>query len=681
MVVKIVEDIINSGAVGNAESSELKKIKLFNIFCLMWGSVTLFFILKYLCNLPLNPIFYLHLSFFCLVFTAFICHKKHQYTLAYIIFIIGLFLNSIVFGQFMFKNKLMEFYMVLPYLASLILVDNKWINRIVFVTSYLGFILPNIFLNDSVIDFKEPHLSIFFFIITGTVYYFKTLNQKNEKALLESKKELEDLNRFQAQFFTNISHEIRTPLTLISGYTEQIENLPKSYSVNTLNIKKQTQVIKAIVDDVLDLSKMETGHLKLHAKHHSLNALLKRLYETHQISFENKGVNLVFSPLEQDVSVFIDVFFIERALSNLLNNALKFTDVSKTVIMTVSVVNNDAIIQIIDQGIGIAANDQPLIFNRFYQANNCINKSGGSGVGLAFTKEIIELSGGHISVESKLDFGSTFTVKFPCVAIADSIIETSSKQDKVNNAFYTEMTSRTLTKTILVVEDHLEMQKFICDTLLDFNCCVANNGVEALEKIKSQHFDLVITDYMMPKMDGYTLIKNLKEKHLLLPVIMLTARTEQQTKVNVLQYGVNDYITKPFDINELRVRVNNTLKNQENRMRFIEEKCIVPSKKESEQILKIKAFVQNNLSVDFKTEDITEGLHISKSTLQRVIKSETGLTVNQLIKEIKLTNARTLIENNVVKSIKEVAYSVGFSNASYFSNQYYERFGCKPFKD
>ncbi len=681
MVVKIVEDIINSGAVDNAESPELKKIKLFNIFCLIWGSITLFFIFKYLTNLPIRPIFYLHLSFFCLVITAFICHKKRKYTLAYTIFITGLFLNSIVFSQIMFKNKLMEFYMVLPYSAVLILVDNKWINRGVFIASYLGFVLPNMFLNNSDIDFTEPHLSIFFFVVTGTVYYFKTLNQKNEKALLESKKEVEEINKFQAQFFTNISHEIRTPLTLISGYNEQIENQPKSYSVNTLNIKKQTQVIKAIVDDVLDLSKMETGHLKLHAKHHSLNALLKRLYETHQISFENKGIYLVFTPLERDVSVFIDVFFIERALSNLLNNALKFTDASKTVIITVSVVSHSAIIQIIDQGIGIATNDQLLIFNRFYQVNNSINKSGGSGIGLAFTKEIIELSGGHISVESKLDFGSTFTVKFPCTAIADSILETSSKRDKVNNIFHTDKTFGTDTKTILVVEDHLEMQKFICDTLLGFNCWVANNGIEALEKIKSQHFDLIITDYMMPKMDGYTLIKNLKEKHPLLPVIMLTARTEQQTKVNVLQYGVNDYITKPFDINELSVRVNNILKNQENRMRFIEEKRIVLSKKESEQILKIKAFVQHNLSVDFKTEDITEGLHISKSSLQRIIKSETGLTINQLIKEIKLTNARTLIENNEVQSIKEVAYNVGFSNASYFSNQYYERFGCKPFKN
>lgn len=678
--MSIFKEIIHSGIGDTSDNTAIKKMKMFNIFCLMWVGVKVFYFFSHITDDPYPLIFYVHIVFISLISTAFFLHRMQYRKSAYLLFITGLFLNSILFGQLFFINKMMEYFMLLPCLVSLILIDDKRLNRIIFALALLGFVLPNLITQNSPMNYSSPHLIMFFFIIYGIVLYFKNLNSKNELALVRKKQELEELISFQSQFFVNISHEIRTPITLIKGLNEQNASQQELQKIhrNCNKIAVQVQHIEQIVDDVLDLAKMDSQNLVFKFSAVNIQQLLARIYETFISSYQQKGVDFTLQLTPNQVHIEVDSLYFERALNNIISNALKYTPKGNSVYLFLSENHDETVtIAVKDTGIGLNPKDQAQIFNRFYQAKNDINLSGGSGIGLAFSKEIIEKHGSTIQLTSQEHVGSTFSITMK-KAFGSTIgqQEVSTRSESISVEAPLAISS---TKNVLIVEDHLEMQAYI-RSILPCKSVLANNGQQALEYLEKHPVDLVISDYMMPVMNGHELAIQLKKLHPQIPLIVLTARADRETKLELLKLGVAEYINKPFESTELQIRVQNLLHRTQEKFEFQKTQKIQPTSANALKIQKMKAYVHDNLDVHFTAEAITDEFLISKSSLYRLLKSETGLSPANFIKECKLEKAKLLSDHRAFNTIKELSFAVGYSKPEYFSQQYFERFGIKPLK-
>lgn len=533
---------------------------------------------------------------------------------------------------------------------------------------------------------------LLFLLVFMIVNYFKTLNQKNEKSLEQKSKELKSLNKFQSQFFINISHEIRTPLTLIRGNNEMLgEHQVTAYNPEIekyhSTIAEQTAKIKTIVDDVLDMAKMQTDEFRLQFKTIELDEFLKRIYFSFHTAFQQKGITYQYKNGPKNSWLNADPVYLERALNNIILNALKYTGKGGIIDIWYEKWQSDSIAIVVkDSGIGIAKEHIPKIFDRFYQADNGINKTGGSGIGLAFSKEVIAMHYGKIEVDSNLGEGTVFKIKLP---LAPQPLETSLSKpigdiEPIEKEIATAPLFTLLSKpSVLIVDDHTEMRNYIEGILVGYECIQATDGMDALDLLASHNIDFVITDYMMPNLDGYGLIKEMKQRELNIPILMLTARGDMNDKLEVLRLGIDDYLTKPFSKNELLIRIQNSLANNTAKGSYRQERQIDNIGPDDEQFLgSIKKYVLESCSdAAFGLEDLVEEFAISKSTLYRKIKSLSGLNPNQFINEIKLQQARSLVELKQCDSLKQLSFAVGFTKPSYFSGLYEKRFGSKPFKD
>lgn len=532
---------------------------------------------------------------------------------------------------------------------------------------------------------------LLFLLVFMIVNYFKTLNQKNEKSLEQKSKELKSLNKFQSQFFINISHEIRTPLTLIRGNNEMLgEHQVTAYNPEIekyhSTIAEQTAKIKTIVDDVLDMAKMQTDEFRLQFKTIELDEFLKRIYFSFHTAFQQKGITYQYKNGPKNSWLNADPVYLERALNNIILNALKYTGKGGIIDIWYEKWQSDSIAIVVkDSGIGIAKEHIPKIFDRFYQADNGINKTGGSGIGLAFSKEVIAMHYGKIEVDSNLGEGTVFKIKLPLAQpLETSLSKPIGDIEPIEKEIATAPLFTLLSKpSVLIVDDHTEMRNYIEGILVGYECIQATDGMDALDLLASHNIDFVITDYMMPNLDGYGLIKEMKQRELNIPILMLTARGDMNDKLEVLRLGIDDYLTKPFSKNELLIRIQNSLANNTAKGSYRQERQIDNIGPDDEQFLgSIKKYVLESCSdAAFGLEDLVEEFAISKSTLYRKIKSLSGLNPNQFINEIKLQQARSLVELKQCDSLKQLSFAVGFTKPSYFSGLYEKRFGSKPFKD
>lgn len=528
-------------------------------------------------------------------------------------------------------------------------------------------------------------IASYILIFCSIMYAFFQYESKKRKLrnqlLLEKKEALrfKELDKFKSDFFTNISHEIRTPLTLINGLVSDLDlsnnNTSSSLKDIQLKIKKQSNIITGMVDNVLDLAKMQSSDFKLQLRSTNISELIQKQYLNFEPLFKQKNILFTISDHIKDDTAQIDIVYFERAINNIIINALKYTSEGE-VSITASTINKYIQLIISDTGIGIPKNDIKNVFNRFYQVNNDINRSGGSGVGLAFSKEIIELHNGELLLESNLHKGSTFIIKIP---INKKIY--SSVDDKVCNTISLEKREVKIKPigAFLIVDDNDDMRQYLISILKDYNCIEATNGIEALEILKTKNIDFIITDYMMPNLNGYEFVVKLKEDNTRIPVIMLTARTDTNTKLSILKLGVDDYITKPFDKEELLTRIYNCVRNYSSRNRYNEEYNIQIKETDDTFFEELKEYIyKNSNNPSLNQNEIAEMFNISKSSFYRKIKSHTGLTPNNFIKEIRLQKARDIIEENPDILVKQVALEVGFKHSAYFSKIYVERFGKKP---
>ncbi|MEQ9298014.1 MAG: response regulator [Cyclobacteriaceae bacterium] len=519
----------------------------------------------------------------------------------------------------------------------------------------------------------------------------------SRQVVQEQANRLEELNHLKSQFFANISHELRTPLTLIRGQLEWLKQSKVSLESEERikNALRSSNQLGNMIEDLLDLSKVELGKQQIHLVPSETNAMLSRIVGSFQSFAESRQLSLVFKDQTQTpVFANIDIRQFEKVINNLLYNSFKFTSRGGSVEVKLSQIKDDVQIEVADDGRGIDAKELPNVFDRFYQSGSSDGGDPGSGLGLAIAKEIVGLHSGTIKVKSALGKGTTFSIQLPRTAppatqSSDKASVNLSIEDLISQKW---VKGKLHKPKVLIAEDNDEMLTYLKEVLSGyFEIKTVNNGTEALEALSVQVPDLILSDVMMPKMDGFELLEALKSNvsYQQIPVILLTARSAQEDRMQGLRLGVDDYITKPFDREELLIRMINVSANLEQRLSLAND----PNKPETSSnvqetslsleddklIRKAENFVESKIdNSKLKVADIAYHLGVSERQLYRKLNTLTGLTPAQFLNEVRLQYARKLLINKKYQKVEPLATAVGFSSGAYFSKLYYERFGKRP---
>lgn len=541
----------------------------------------------------------------------------------------------------------------------------------------------------------------------------ETIVEERTSEILKQAEELKTLDKMKSQFFANISHELRTPVTLILGplnvlRSERLSSMKEKQLFHILDlIDRNAQKLLSLIEEILELSKLSAGKIKLKPEPTDLKAFIKRI----KISFDgmaqanNIKYRMEFEP-SKVLSLMVDQDKLERIIGNFLLNAFKFTRPECEILLEVKETDDFIQISVKDDGIGIDQNDLPHIFERFYQSSTSERSAyGGTGIGLAICLEMTRLMNGTIWAESELGKGSQFFVKIPKIISNEEQDIESLKNKKNSAAPIPKSTASPKRKTILLVEDNEDLRLFIRSLLeSQYNIITAKNGVEGIKILKEANApDLIISDVMMPLMDGFQMLEQIKENDVWrsLPIMMLTARAEEEDKLFALTLGADDYLLKPFSNQELVVRVENLIKNYENRQLWKQEvftavktfkgaaeKEMVEEEEGEEvtiskqDLLWMKQLEENVkkgfVSDQFDILTLADQMFLSRRQFERKIKKITGLTPAKLVMEIRLQKARELLENESFNTISEVSYAVGIQTPNYFTKLYTKRFGKKP---
>ena len=501
--------------------------------------------------------------------------------------------------------------------------------------------------------------------------------------------DLVEINQTKDNLFNNVSHELRTPLTMIIGPLEEvrksIRNVVIKQEVNmALNNSKR---LLNLVNEILDLSKIDAKKLTVEPGTVHLHSFLRRVYESFaSLALTRKIILTDNFDDEQLKQLYIktDPRKLETIMNNLISNAIKFSSSSGTVELNLNIDalnTNQLILSVRDEGVGISASDQKKIFDRFYQAPQQ-NHSAGTGIGLALTKELCELLGGHIDIQSEINKGSTFKFSIPIEKTAAPEFEFSGNDTNPADQTFESELSSVLTfgskPNILIVEDDVLMSQYL-ESLLkqDYNITKAYNGKEAIEILHKHSFDLISSDVMMPEMDGFTFREQINRDPRIgdTPFIMLTARNLEEDKIRGFQLGIDDYLTKPFSPKELRARIFNLIKNKKSREE-LESEDISPDV----QIVENTAeFIRSHIHDErLKISDLAENVNYSSKQLSRILKRTVGMSPVEFMLEVRLQHAYELLQSRSFGTINETRIACGISSPSYFSTKFSERFGIYP---
>jgi signal transduction histidine kinase/DNA-binding response OmpR family regulator/ligand-binding sensor domain-containing protein len=514
---------------------------------------------------------------------------------------------------------------------------------------------------------------------------------RNKETIEQQVKELQKADEVKTRFFTNITHELRTPLSLIKG---PLSSIVKSGKLDEKNLsflqiaQKHAQVLQKLVTSLLDLSKLESGTMKIDESTFSLFERTRLIVSNFESYIQQAGIEFIFDyNAERSMFIKLDKEKLEIILNNLISNAAKFTPKGGTITVSVHDNKNEIIIKVRDTGVGIQPDELPHVFDRFYQASNTDEiQTGGTGIGLALSSELAKLMKGNISVESTPGKGSCFTLKIPRNEVLAGFTPVAEKDSGQKKTY-------TLHKTgarILIVEDNTSLSEYLTTIMSEYyqvEC--ASDGkmaVEFLEQLDEKDLpDLIVSDVMMPGMDGYQLLEYLKSHEVFwrIPVIMLTARVALQDKLKALRIGVDDYITKPFEEEELLVRISNLLKYASNRQNEINEsegvEEHITTLPDQNWLADFEKYIGENFSDEnFSINKTSHHFAMSESTLLKRVKLLTGLSPVEYLREYRLNKGKELLERGEKQTIAEVAFAVGFSNAKAFSQSFKVRFGKLP---
>ena len=520
-------------------------------------------------------------------------------------------------------------------------------------------------------------------IIVASTYILFTIFRLKQKVRME-----EHLSDLKLKFFTDISHEIRTPLTLISG---TVKELLRNWSGD-----KETQESLAVVDNnsnrllrlvnqILDIRKMENGRMHLSLRQTDLGQCVQATAHNFNNIAREQHIQLKVEIPEKPLWIWADSDAIDKMVFNLLSNAMRFTPSGKQVSVIVKQHDNHACIVVADEGAGIPANRINSIFKLFESTEEQgAMKQRGTGIGLTLVKELVERHQGDIAVDSVVGRGSTFTITLPIDAGLSCAMDTTAHSVE-------EETAARHNTTILIVEDNKEMRAFIRKVLHhDYNIQEAANGQEGINKALALAPDIIISDLMMPVMDGMEMSKQLRTNEATshIPIIMLSAKTDDESKIAGMETGIDDYMEKPFSADLLRARLKNIMARQENMQRYFREKYLGKAQNEPTEIKsgadsmrfmsRLNAILEQNISNgDLSVDDVASQLNMSRSVYFKKLKALTGLSPNEFLKSMRMKRAADLIDTNQ-HSIMEISMMVGINDPHYFSKCFKQYFHMTP---
>lgn len=537
-------------------------------------------------------------------------------------------------------------------------------------------------------------------------YEMKRLKLKSQlKVEIVETDTLRKLDQMKSQFFANISHEFRTPLTLVLGQVESVMTSDIDIKVKAkLQIaNKNARRLLKLINQLLDLSKLEAGSMELQTGKYNIVSFLKSLFYSFESLADSRNIRLHFESEHPKLAVLFDPDKLEIIFYNLLSNAFKFVGDKGEIKVVVSKANDEQIIvKVMDNGIGIPQDKLPHIFDRFYQVDSSATREHeGSGIGLALTKELVELHKGTITVNSTEGKGTTFSIALPIAPPGspnEIENETNVMPEFINGDIETALSpipfnesgaeaGETTKPILLVVEDNTDVRAYIREQLeTAYHVIEAENGEIGIRQANTAIPDLIISDVMMPLMDGYTFCKHIRSNELTshIPIIMLTAKAGLDDKIEGLEIGVDAYITKPFNAKELRASVRNLLSQREQlRERFSKASKIKPS--EVTAVSMDQAFLEKTIKMieyyfdkpEFSNEVLAETMNMSISQLNRKLNALVGQPAGQLIRSMRLQRAADLLEQKA-GTIAEICYQMGFSDQAYFSRAFKKQFGCSP---
>ncbi|MFD0991118.1 two-component regulator propeller domain-containing protein [Mariniflexile jejuense] len=560
-------------------------------------------------------------------------------------------------------------------------------------------------------------LAVLFWL--GMHYYTKMIKEEKEH----------ELDQMKLKFFINISHELRTPLTLILNPVEKIIasfNNPEVVKSSAYTLQRSARRLYYLVNQLLDFRKMDLGKVPLKLVHGDLIKFTEDVFKLFEGLAKSKGIKFKFKTTLEELPINFDPDKIEKIITNLISNAIKYTNEGGSVKLSISnpnenkrdlfskILNKNKFdefiqIEIKDTGIGFKHDQLKDVFGRFVNAGNTKT---GMGIGLNITQGLVKIHGGEIFVESKYKEGTVFTVLLP-TNLTNENSEFIDGANKYINEFdlssvhsteyeigiYNESIDSQIRdietnsdgkkkQVILVVEDNKELRKhLVYEFSNSFKIIEAVNGVDGLEKIKKYQPDLVISDVMMPKMDGFELCRLVKTEIEIchIPIILLTARSLEEDQIEGYGIGADEYLPKPFNINILRARVKNLLEAKKRlRDRFASIGGVIPSSEITSNSLDeafldkaTKAIIDNISDTDYKLEDLLKEIGIGRSQFYRKINSITGQNPSNFIRTIRLKYASELLLKNEL-SIKEITHMSGFNSTAYFSKTFKELFGLTP---
>lgn len=605
---------------------------------------------------------------------------------------------------------------ILFLLLKTVIKNPKW-TSLVFLVAFLGkifFGIIFIFVNNGKIHlpFEEqyvfPLFSFFEIACLTALIIYKIFTLNREKLILDREvqvarlekdrmKKLKELDEAKTRLYTNITHEFRTPLTVIKGLTDQIEGNADKKDI----IQRNSNTLLRLINQLLDLSKADKGELRFQPVQNDVIQYIRYLSESFRSWGAAKNIRLHILPEIKTLTMDYDPHKLQDVLSNLLSNAIKNTETGGDIYIMLKKEHNQLIINVKDTGKGIESNHLPYIFDRFYQVDNSdVNEDAGSGIGLALSKELVQLMQGEISVKSEVGVGTNFEIQLPIsqnapkqasneiapeVRVIPNNLNTTIAPISLSKKQQKELRKEEKQATILVVEDNKDVQHYLSLCLeKDHHLLLAENGKLGIQQALEHIPDLILSDVMMPNTNGLELCEALKTNVLTshIPIILLTAKADQTAKIQGLSRGADAYLTKPFQKEELLVRIQSLIA-QRGRMQahFLKNTNTAKAAKyatENQFLNQVKKAVLAHLSdATFDVQRLAFELKMSRSQVYRKVKALTGRSIAAYIRYLRLQEGKKLLETTHL-NISEVAYEVGFNDLSYFSNTFSQEFGYPP---
>jgi len=526
------------------------------------------------------------------------------------------------------------------------------------------------------------------------IYLFLILGLTAAAIIVYLRKKKRDMEEAKMQFLINATHDIRSPLTLIMEPLKKLKERlgnAEEYQADIDTIDRNAQRLLTLVNQILDKRRLDKHQMNLSCRETNLVEFSRGLVSLFTYNANLRGINIRLEMPETPVNAWIDRNKLDKAIANLLSNAFKYTPNGGEIIFRIEKQDKKVLLYVIDSGKGLGKNDDAkTLFERFYQGKNSADMHlGGSGIGLNLCRSIVRLHGGDVTARNREDgtSGACFIIELPLGK--EHLKDSQINSDYVVNGKKPQRGAASRNSKILLVDDDIEICRYLKSELSDwYRFVICNNGKEALKQLLSGDFDLVVSDVVMPEMDGITLLRNIKGNANIshVPVIMLTSKSEISDRLEGIKLGADAYLAKPFSLEELHLTIDNLIDNvrrlkgkfsgalkQDDKVEKVEVKGY-----DEELMERIMKVVNENLSdSDFNVEKMCDEVGVSRTQLHRKLKEMTGVPTSEFLRNIRLNEAARLIRERKI-NITQVSYMVGFANNSHFSTAFKKYFGISP---